>query len=148
MAQSLLREYWHSFGFDPSFQNFDLEISDLPGNYALPMGRMALALFEDEPAGFIALRQLDAHRAEAKRLYVRESFRGRGIGQGLLNWLILEARGAGYRELLCDTMPSMLGALRTYQRFGFLPVGPYASNPTPGAIYLSLNLERNDATGA
>lgn len=140
MAKDLLREYWHSFGFNPSFQNFDSEVADLPGKYASPQGRIALALISGDPVGCIALRPLDERRGEAKRLYVRNRFRGRGIARALLSWLISEARGVGYRELVCDTMPSMIEALTMYNSFGFQQVGPYSSDPTPTAIYLKLNL--------
>ena len=48
-------------------------------------------------------------RGEAKRLYVRPQFRGRGVGRALLHWVIAEARAMGYRELVGDTMPEMGG---------------------------------------
>ena len=140
MARTLFEEYWQSFGFTPCFQNFAAEVAGLPGHYVPPAGRLALALAAGEPAGCIALRRLDGQRAEAKRLYVRPEFRGRGIGLALLEWVIGEARTAGYREMLGDTMPVMHRALAMYERLGFQQTGPYAAEPTPGAIYLRLEL--------
>jgi len=90
--------------------------------------------------GCIALRPLDHLRAEAKRLYVRPQFRGRGAGLALLQWVIGEARAAGYREILGDTMPVMQRALAMYDQLGFERTGPYAPDATPGAIYLRLTL--------
>jgi GNAT superfamily N-acetyltransferase len=139
-VRTLFEEYWQSFGFTPCFQNFASEVAGLPGHYAPPEGRLALALAASEPAGCIALRRLDGQRAEAKRLYVRPQFRGRRIGQALLEWVIGEARAAGYREMLGDTMPVMHRALAMYQRLGFEQTGPYTAEPTPGAIYLRLGL--------
>lgn len=146
-VQSLLLEYWNSFGFDPVFQGFSAEVSGLPGSYAPPTGRLALASIADDPVGCVALRRVDEHRCEAKRLYVRDMFRGRGIGRELLAWLIREARTAGYKEMVGDTMPSMSRALAMYQQLGFRRVGPYAAEPTPGAIYLSLNLDEDRLYG-
>jgi putative acetyltransferase len=140
MARTLFEEYWQSFGFTSCFQNFAAEVAGLPGNYAPPSGRLALALVYGEPAGCIALRRLDSHRSEAKRLYVRSEFRGRGIGLALLEWVIAEARAAGYREMLGDTMPVMRRGLAMYERVGFQQTGPYTAEPTPGAIYLRLGL--------
>jgi putative acetyltransferase len=141
-VRDLFQEYWQSFGFTPGFQNFAVEVAGLPGPYALPDGRLALALADDnDPAGCIALRRVDRARAEAKRLYVRSPFRGLGIGRKLLEWVIAEARAAGYRELVGDTMPVMQTALAMYDQLGFERTAPYAAGATPGAIYLRLPLD-------
>ena len=87
-----------------------------------------------------ALRRFDAQRGEAKRLYVRPEFRGRGVGRALLDWVVAEARGMGHREIVGDTIPQMAVALAMYDRAGFERTGPYAEAPTPGAIYLRLKL--------
>jgi putative acetyltransferase len=136
----LFQEYWQSFGFTPDFQNFAAEVAGLPGYYTPPGGRLALAVVSGEPAGTIALRRLDATRGEAKRLYVRPQFRGQALGRALLEWIIAEARAANYREMLCDTMPEMRSALAMYAHYGFERIGPYAPEPTPGAIYFRLPL--------
>jgi putative acetyltransferase len=140
IVRQLFEEYWQSFGFTPCFQNFTAEVAGLPGYYAPPAGRLALAIDGGEPAGCIALRPLDPSRAEAKRLYVRPPFRGQGTGLALLQWAIGEARTAGYREMLGDTMPVMRRALALYARLGFEQTGPYSPDATPGAIYLRLDL--------
>jgi putative acetyltransferase len=123
IVRFLLREYWDSFGFTPCFQNFGDELAGLPGAYAPPTGRLALALVDGQPAGCAALRRLDASRAEPKRLYVRSAFRGLGLGRALLEWVMNEARAAGYTELVGDTMPAMKDALALYDRMGFERVG-------------------------
>jgi GNAT superfamily N-acetyltransferase len=124
----LLEEYWNSFGFTPCFQNFGEELAGLPGAYAPPGGRLALATVDDQsargqPAGCIALRRVDRDHAEAKRLYVRPAFRGLGLGRALMEWVLAEARTAGYREIVGDTMPVMRDALALYERMGFERAG-------------------------
>jgi putative acetyltransferase len=120
---ALFEEYWQSFGFTPCFQNFGEELAGLPGAYAPPMGRLALAWIGGQPAGCVALRRVDARRAEPKRLYVRPAFRGHGLGRALLEWVMNEARAAGYTELVGDTMPVMKDALALYDRMGFERTG-------------------------
>jgi putative acetyltransferase len=139
-VRGLFEEYWASFGFTPCFQNFGMEVAELPGKYAPPGGRLALALMDGEPAACIALRQFDTERCEVKRLYVRPRFRSSGLGRKLMDWVIAEARRMGYREMVGDTMPVMAQALEMYRRMGFERTGPYAENPTPGAIFLRLKL--------
>jgi GNAT superfamily N-acetyltransferase len=139
-VKALFQEYWDSFGFTPCFQGFDSELAALPGKYAPPRGRLALAVVGGEPAGCVALRPIDEARCEAKRLYVRPKFRSLGIGKALLEWVIAEARSAGYEEMVGDTMPVMGRALGMYERVGFERTGPYAKEATAGAIYIRLKL--------
>ncbi len=136
----LFQEYWDSFGFTPCFQNFGEELAGLPGSYAPPDGRLALARAQGETAGCIALRRIDGRRAEAKRLYVRPAFRGCGVGRALMEWVIREARAAGYEELVGDTMPVMGEALALYERMGFERIAPYAGQEASGAIPIRMKL--------
>jgi GNAT superfamily N-acetyltransferase len=137
----LFQEYWDSFDFTPCFQGFSEEVASLPGKYAPPGGALALAQTGGQAAGCIALRRLDERRCEVKRLYVRPAFRGQNLGKALLEWAIARARALGYREMLGDTMPVMARALEMYHRAGFERTGPYAADPTPGAIYIRLALD-------
>ena len=139
-VQSLWDEYWGAFALPADFQNFSDESRTLPGAYALPKGRLLLALVGDSPAGTAALRPLGEFACEAKRMYVRPAYRGQGIATSLLERLVKEARGAGYKEMYGDTLKTMGAALEWYFRLGFREVGPYSPNPTPDAIYLRLSL--------
>lgn len=134
--RELWREYWGEQGLTPCFQNFDAELQTLPGAYTL----ILIAHEAGQVAGSIALRPIDGERAEAKRLYVRPQFRGQGIAAALLQRLIEEARAAGYQTINADTLPSMNAALDWYRRIGFAEIEPYTANPTPGAVYLQLDL--------
>jgi len=140
LVRGLWREYWESVQLAPDFQGFAEELRTLPGRYAAPGGRLLLATVEGRLAGTGALRPLTTLACEAKRLYVRPEFRGRGVGEALVRRLIEEARAAGYREIFADSLPSMDAAMRVYRRLGFSDTAPYSPNPTPGAVYLCLDL--------
>jgi len=139
-VRALFKEYWDSFGFTPCFQNFAEELAGLPGRYAPPDGRLALAWAETEAAGCIAMRRFDELRCEVKRLYVRPEYRGCGLGRRLLEWVLAEARAAGYGEIVGDTMPVMGEALALYDRMGFERTAPYADQGESGAIAIRLRL--------
>ena len=139
-ARSLLREYWASFGFDSSFQNFAGELAGLPGAYASPSGRLLIAYVDNALAGCGAFRKLDTQRCEAKRVYVRPEFRGKSIGRGVMQFLMAEARAEGYCEMFADTLPIMTTAIALYKQLGFQQTTPYSECPTAGAIYLRINL--------
>jgi putative acetyltransferase len=140
-VRQLFEEYWNFFGFTPCFQNFGNELAALPGEYTPPGGRLALAMVANAAAGCVALRRIDAARCEAKRLYVKPEYRGSGVGRALLDWVITEARSAGYREMVGDTMPVMKRALAMYDQAGFERTGPYGDKPTQDAIYIRLALQ-------
>ncbi len=139
-VRHLFREYWDAFGFTPCFQNFDREVEGLPGKYAGPRGRLAVALADGGAAGCVAIRPIDDNRCELKRLYVRPAFREQGIGRRLLLWAIAEALASGYKEMLADTMPVMRRALDMYERLGFERTGAYSDQATQDAVYLKLTL--------
>lgn len=140
LVRQLWREYWQSFGLSMDFQGFGRELEGLPGAYGAGGGALLLAISDDQAAGTIALRRLDAASGELKRLYIRPQFRGRGLGRRLVEAAIERARSFRYQRLYGDTLPVMTDALSLYKRLGFERVPAYSADPTAGAIYLKLKL--------
>ncbi len=140
-AKTLIREYAESLGFDLGFQNFDQEMDDFPGQYALPKGRLYLAMDEKNPIGCVALRDLGDGICEMKRLYVRPNCRGRHIGRVLAETVIKTASELSYDLMRLDTIPSMKQANVLYKALGFREIAPYRFNPVEGATFFELNLK-------
>jgi ribosomal protein S18 acetylase RimI-like enzyme len=140
-ARTLFREYESWLGLDLCFQGFEQELRDLPGKYAPPGGCLLLAHSGGAPAGCIALRDLGGGICEMKRLYVRDAFRGLGIGNTLIDRLLLEARLRGYRKMRLDTFPpKMAKAVKLYEFHGFREIPPYYENPHGGVVFMELTL--------
>ncbi len=139
--RALFLEYAKSLDFNLCFQNFDKELRELPGEYALPHGRLILCEFNGKPAGCIALKPLEPGICEMKRLYVRPESRGSQLGFKLATHLIDEARRAGYTSMRLDTIRgSMDKAIALYRSLGFKEIPPYYPNPIANALYLELSL--------
>ncbi|HEU0093824.1 MAG TPA: GNAT family N-acetyltransferase [Vicinamibacteria bacterium] len=139
-VRALFDEYARELAVDLSFQGFEAERDALPGEYVPPRGRLLLAEIDGSAAGCVALRPLDARTAEMKRLYLRPTARGTGLGRRLAEAVIDEARSAGYEHLRLDTLPSMGSAIAMYRALGFREIAAYRHNPVPGALFLELEL--------
>jgi GNAT superfamily N-acetyltransferase len=91
-VRTLFREYATFLANDPvrpfaasdlSSQNFDEELTHLPGDYSAPEGRLLLAVDGEKPAGCVALHRFGDRACEMKRMWVRPEFRATGLGRQL-----------------------------------------------------------------
>lgn len=143
-ARTILREYASSLPIDLSFQEFDRELQELPGDYASPRGTLLLAWHGRDLAGCCGLRPLDTvdypNACEMKRLYVRPAFRRLGLGRLLAETIMDTARIAGYATILLDTLNEMEAARALYEDLGFEAIPPFYRSPISGAHYLKARL--------
>lgn len=139
IAGEMFREYQEWLGVDLCFQDFENELSTLPGKYAPPRGEIFIARQNGHVAGVVALRPvelLEPGRSEMKRLYVREAFRGQGLGRILANIVVSFAKDAEYQVMVLDTLPHLKAAIKMYASMGFDETAPYYENPLPGVVYM------------
>lgn len=134
------REYIASPTVSLDFQDNEAEFANLPGKYAAPDGRIILAERNMQIVGCIAFRKVDQEICEMKRLYVRPSARGLGLGNQLTRHLIEAAREAGYVQIRLDVLAEFEKAREIYQANGFVPADPVSHNPLPGTSFLGLIL--------
>jgi GNAT superfamily N-acetyltransferase len=137
-ARQLFREYAAWLNVDLSFQDFERELSHLPGDYTAPSGTLLLCVVGSAVAGCAAVRQWSPDSAELKRMFVREQYRGHGCGLLLAQHALAFARTAGYRRILLDTLAFMTDALHLYRRLGFRETAAYRFNPLAGATFMEL----------
>jgi putative acetyltransferase len=85
---------------------------------------------------------------EVKRMYVRETARGRGVAQAILTRIETEARLAGFVVLRLETGERQTAALRLYARAGFRPCAAFGDYVAmrPEAIATSIFMEKRLAT--
>ncbi len=80
-----------------------------------------LALVDGAPAGTARLRITPQGYAKIERVAVLERFRGRGLGDALMDAIEAALRGRGYREAL---LGAQLQAVPFYEKRGFIAEGP------------------------
>lgn len=64
-----------------------------------------------------------AGEAHILNICVREEFRCRGVGRGLMDYLLERGRVSGMTEAFLEVRPSNTAAIRLYQSMGFRQVG-------------------------
>lgn len=151
-ARRLLLEYGRFVVAQPGAARFCFgtlvkEAAGLPQSYLEQGGGCLLALVAGNPEGFVAWRaieptnQVEPDAWEMKRLWVRPSARGLGLGRRLSQAVVDRARAAGRKAVYLDTAPaSMAAAHRIYIELGFEPCGAYNDNPVEGLAYLRKRL--------
>lgn len=99
--------------------------------YFPPDGRLVLVSEAGKSAGLGCLKKLRNSMGEVKRMYVRPEFRGRGLGRGILEALLSEARDIGYSKVRLDSARFMRAAHSLYGSFGFQEIEPYNESEIP-----------------
>lgn len=137
---NIFQEYVTSPIADLGFQDYEAEFASLPGKYAAPDGCVLLAWNGDAVVGCAALRRIDEHTCEMKRVYVRPVARGENLGRRLVEQILETARQRGYARICLDVLPEFTAAQRLYMSLGFQPSTPVSFNPVPGTLFLALDL--------
>ncbi|MBM4061104.1 MAG: GNAT family N-acetyltransferase [Planctomycetes bacterium] len=111
----------------PGFAIHDAEVQAMSRHYAaadaryyvLEHGGLVLG-----GGGFARLHgtAADAATCELRKMYFRPAARGLGLGHALLQLLLAEMRGAGYRRCYLETTSRMLAAQHLYRAHGFAPL--------------------------
>ncbi len=101
------------------WQNLDKEVNGLPGKYADSGGCILIANYKNKHAGCVGLLEESSEVGIMKRLYVREEFRGLGIGKSLVKTIIKHARNVGYQSICLHTNLLLNPAINLYKSLSF-----------------------------
>lgn len=127
-----------TFGDDTSAENMqayldesytvDKQLAELGD----PRMRTFMALDGDTPIGFCQLRQKevydfieDKEAIELQRIYVENTYKGKGIGKLLIEAAIAKAREMGKKTMWLGVWEFNPVAYKFYQRYGFYKVGSH-----------------------
>ncbi|MBI2518620.1 MAG: GNAT family N-acetyltransferase, partial [Opitutae bacterium] len=105
-----------------------------------PAGCLILGREGAEVVACVGVRRFSADTCEMKRLFVRESARGSGLGRRLAQESVVAGRRLGYRRMVLDTLDSMAAARHVYASLGFREIEAYYENPLEGVRYYGLEL--------
>jgi putative acetyltransferase len=103
-----------------------------PSEAATPRTIFLVAGLGGQPIGCAALRRIDDHTAEIKRMYVAPAGRRKGIAHRLLELLEQRAIEFGYQAIRLETGLLQPEAQRLYESCGYQRIpafGHYIGNP-------------------
>lgn len=100
-------------------KSIDEDLANIHEVYVQPGGNFWVAVVEDEVVGMIGLEAKSDHEGELRRLMVKASTRGFGIGRLLVGRLELWAKESGFKRVILGTGEVMHPARKLYASFGY-----------------------------
>jgi ribosomal protein S18 acetylase RimI-like enzyme len=136
-----LHAYLAHIGVEPDPRALDRDVAEWRREYDGVSGAL---LVVEGPDGVIVgtagLRRLEPGVGEIKRMWIRPSCQGQGLGRRLMDRCLEEGRALGFRRLRLDTQRRMAAAVRLYRRYGFAEIADYNGNPR-AEIWMEAALE-------
>jgi GNAT superfamily N-acetyltransferase len=119
----LVSEVLAEFGFTAQVGGVERDLREVRERYGGTTAGFWVADLGGTVVGTVAVRPKEEGRTcELKRLYVRPSHRGTGLGQRLYEHAEAFARAAGYERIWLDSSRRFARAHRLYERNGFVLV--------------------------
>lgn len=94
-------------------------------------------------AGCVAIKTLNNDMAELKSMRTTKAYRGKGVGQALLQFIIEHAKTQGFSSLSLETgtQDYFAPARSLYRKFGFTACGPFGQYKLdPNSHFMTLKL--------
>jgi len=122
IGEELIRPPWN-YNLDVKYAvNFTINNLD---KFAEPDGRLFLVEVDSEIAGTISLRKIREDAGEIKRMYVKPKFRGKKLGNLMVEKVISISKENGFSKLFLDTSSFMSSAVSLYKKYGFKEIDSY-----------------------
>ena len=117
-AKRLIREYAETKGAESCLVSLDKELEDLGSYYK--GGALLIGYENENPMATIAIKRIDEDTCEAKRLYIKPDYRGKGYARSLMNEMLNRSRELGFKEVTFTTKPAVMSVgYGLYKRMGF-----------------------------
>ncbi len=110
------------YGLKPDPDGTDADLDDIEQSYYARGG--AFCVLEEEDGSIVGaygLYPLQNHTCELRKMYLRRTHRGRGLGRRLLEDALASARELGFTTVTLETASVLKEAIALYKRYGFVP---------------------------
>ncbi len=110
----------HEYGLNIFPNTTDADLTDIEKSY-FSNGGVFYVLESDEGKiiGSIGLYNINNQECELRKMYLSSSFRGKGIGRELLEFLLKKATEMSFKKIILETNSKLEMAINLYKKFGF-----------------------------
>jgi GNAT superfamily N-acetyltransferase len=126
LVRDVLAEFGLVFGVG---SQTDEQVRALPGSYVDRGGAFFVAADDGALLGCAGMFPVEAGVYELRKMYLRRSARGRGVGSALWTACLAFARARAAKRIVLDTTEQMKDAIALYERLGFVRDDAYLSGP-------------------
>jgi putative acetyltransferase len=110
------------YGLKPDPGCTDADLNDIERSYFARGGVFHVLEERDGTVvGSYGLYPMESGVCELRKMYLRRSHRGKGLGRRLLENALARARQSGFRRITLETASVLKEAIRLYERYGFKP---------------------------
>ncbi len=133
---SVLNEY----GLKPDPCSTDTDLDDIESYYFQGGGVFYVAVHNTtEIIGSFGLSPVDGQTCELRKMYLKETHRGKGIGRMMMERSMREAKDRGFIRMVLESATVLKEALGLYTSYGFREyTPPHLSSRCDVAFYLDL----------
>jgi putative acetyltransferase len=113
------------------------------GQLAIPEVAFFVLREAGQPLAMGAFKRIDAGHAEIKSMHVLAEARGRGLSRAMLDYLLTEAKAAGFQRLSLETgiQPTFVAARALYYKAGFVDCPPFEGySEDPNSVFMTRSL--------
>lgn len=124
--RALIFPVLESYGLRPDPQGTDADLDDVAAHYGGAGGRFWVLEHGGAVVGSCGLYPLGDGVVELRKMYLRQDFRGRGLGRRLLTHALSVAAADGFHTMRLETATVLTEAIALYRQNGFtrLPAPP------------------------
>ena len=110
------------YGLKPDPDGTDADLNDIERSYVARGGTFCVLEEEDGLlVGAYGLYPVEGRTCELRKMYLRRTHRGRGLGRLLLEDALACARELGFATVTLETASVLKEAITLYRRYGFVP---------------------------
>jgi putative acetyltransferase len=117
LVREVLAEFGIAFGVGAGT---DAQLEGLPGSYEAEGGAFFVAVDAGVITGTAGVVLVEPGVYELRKMYLRPSTRGHGVGQALLNRCLEFVRAKHAKQLVLDTTEQMTAAIAFYEKNSFV----------------------------